>query len=71
VSVVCNPRSIVEPSTPFVVSLTSPCCVELSTEAETNVLPSSVVMLVRLVAISVAKDALKLAVAAANSASVA
>ena len=34
-SVVCNPKSIVEPATPFVVSKASPCVGEDNTDAET------------------------------------
>ena len=70
-SVVCNPKSIVDAATPLVVNLASPWPVLSSTEADTIVLPFIVVILARLVAMSVANELLKLAVAVFSSASVA
>ena len=70
VSVVCNPRSIVPPGTPLLDNLTSPCCTTARVEADIIDLPSSTSISALLVAIPDAREELRLAVAATNSASV-
>ena len=67
-SACCRPvsRSVL---TPFIVALTVPWLRTLNVEPDINDLPFNVPMLARLVAIPVAKLALKLDVAAFNSAS--
>jgi len=57
--------------TPFTVALIVPWFCTVNVEPDINVLSFNVPMLARLVAISVAKEALKLDVAALTSASVA